>query len=84
VTGINASHSHLFETDATDRVGHMSIRAQIATQAMAAMCAGSAWPDTRDGPEIARRAVAMADYLIFALNAPPQAIHERETHEPFR
>lgn len=62
----------------------ITARAYFAARAMQGMCSTSTWPDTRDGPEIARRAVAIADYLIEALNAPPQAIHEHERHEPFR
>lgn len=58
----------------------LTVRAYFAVQAMRAMCGGSPWPDRQDGPEIARRAVLMADDLIAALNTPP----ERDTHEPFR
>lgn len=58
----------------------LSQRAYFAARAMQGMCTGSPWPDRRDGPEIARRAVALADDLITALAAPP----DRDTHEPFR
>lgn len=58
----------------------LTARAYFAAKAMHGLCTGSPWPDRRDSPEIARRAVALADDLIAALNAPP----DRDTHEPFR
>lgn len=58
----------------------LTARAHFAAMAMQGMCTGQSWPDKRESPEIARRAVLPADDLIAALNAPPA----RDTHEPFR
>lgn len=57
----------------------LTARAYFAARAMQGLCTGSPWPDRRESPEIARRAVLLADDLIAALNAPP----DRDSHGLF-
>lgn len=45
----------------------MTLREWFAGLAMQGMCSGKAWPADSDMPEIARRAVAMADVLLAKL-----------------